>query len=115
MSYLILRKCLNVKTKAEPERLAPHGSHEHKSEASEHELDSHADPSEKTESVPKSSVCNSFFYTTSEIYQPTYVNVLKKTEHIYGSGSNACTRHYLPSWYKTYPWLHFCCTTLKVY
>ena len=47
-------------TKAESERLAPHGSHEHKSEASEHKLDSQADPSEKTESVPKSSVCNLF-------------------------------------------------------
>ena len=102
-------------TKAEPERLAPHGSHEHKSEACEHELDSHADSSEKTESFPKSSVCNLFCYTSSEIYQPTDVNVLKKTERIYGSGSNACTSHFLPSWYKTYPWLHFCCTTLKVY
>ena len=43
------------------------------------------------------------------------MNVLKKTERIYGSGSNARTRRFLPSWYKTYPWLHFCCTTLKVY
>ena len=40
-------------TKAELERLAPQGSHEHKSEACEHELDFHADPSEKTEYVQK--------------------------------------------------------------
>ena len=43
------------------------------------------------------------------------MNVLKKTKRIYGSGSNARTRRFLPSRYKTYPWLHFCCITLKVY
>ncbi len=47
------------------------------------------------------------------MYQPK--DVLQKTERIYGIGSNTRKRRLLPIWYKNYPWLHFCCTSLKVY
>ena len=42
-------------------------------------------------------VCNSFCCTSSDIYQPTDIGVLKKTEHKYGSGSNVRTRCLLSS------------------
>ena len=42
-------------------------------------------------------VCNSFCCTSSDIYQPTDVGVMKKTERKYGSGSNVRTRCLLSS------------------
>ena len=50
-----------------------------------------------------------------EVYQPLDSEVLKKTERVYGTGSNTRTRRLLPIWYKSFPWLHFCCSTLRVY
>ena len=66
-------------------------------------------------SLPTKPSCKSFCCANSEIYQPTDVHVLKKTERIYGSSGNIHARRLLPSWYKSYLWLNFCCTTLKVY
>ena len=60
-------------------------------------------------------VCNSFCCTSSEVYQPSCSDVLKKTERVYGTGNNRRTRRLLPIWYKNFPWLHFCCSTLRVY
>lgn len=60
-------------------------------------------------------VCNSFCCTSSEVYQPLDSDVLKKTERVYGTGNNKRTRRLLPTWYKSFPWLHFCCSTLRVY
>ena len=60
-------------------------------------------------------VCNSFCCTSSEVYQPSCSNVLKKTERVYGTGNNRRTRRLLPTWYKSFLWLHFCCSTLRVY
>ncbi len=40
---------------------------------------------------------------------------MKKTGRVFGSGTSQRTRRLQPSWYKSHPWLHFCCTTLKLY
>lgn len=98
------------------------GSETHSSELSENPTDAHDSNSEleselecETEPLSTKPVCNSFCCTSTQIYQSTDADVFRKTERIYGSGSSRCTRRLLPSWYKSYPWLHFCCSTLRVY
>ena len=60
-------------------------------------------------------MCKSLCCTSGEISQPTDAALLQKTEKLYGSGSNVQKRHFLPSWYKSFSWVHFCTKSLKVY
>ena len=62
--------------------------------------------------VSSSLPCSNLCYASSKAHQPNDANLLKKTEKIYGSGKHARRRHFVASWYKSYPWLHFCSTTL---
>ena len=60
-------------------------------------------------------MCKSLCCTSGEISQPTDAALLPKTEKLYGSGSNVQKRPFLPSWYKSFSWVHFCTKSLKVY
>ena len=81
MNYLKLNKCLNTKQKRNDQLHTAHMSTNQKHANTN--LNLRLIHLKKTGSVPKSYVCNSFCFTSSEIYQPTDVNVLKKTERIY--------------------------------
>ena len=59
--------------------------------------------------------CTKMCCTDSRIYQPLSGSILKKTEKVYGSGKNARKRHVNPAWFKSYSWLHYCLTSMKVY
>lgn len=61
------------------------------------------------------SICNSSCCSGAEISQPTDSSLLKKSGKIFGNGKNARKRCFNAIWYKTFPWLHLCCTSLKVY
>ena len=60
-------------------------------------------------------VCKGLCCTSGEINQPTDAALLQKTEKLHGSGANVQKRHFLPSWYKSFHWVHFCTKSLKVY
>ena len=70
------------------------------------------DNESETQSSSESVVCDSSCCNGSKISQPTCGSLLKKTEKIYGTGRK---RSFLASWYKSFPWLHFCHSSLKVY
>ena len=59
--------------------------------------------------------CDEPCCTEGAINQPTDLSLLRKSERVFGSGRNEQKRHFLPSWYKTFSWIHFCTTSLKVY
>ena len=60
-------------------------------------------------------VCKGLCCTSGEINQPTDAALLRRTEKLYGAGANVQKRHFLPSWYKSFNWVHFCTKSLKVY
>lgn len=63
----------------------------------------------------EASVCDFSCCTDSELSQPIDKVVLKRTEKQYGSGKSLRKRCFLASWYKTFPWLHLCRSTSKVF
>ena len=47
--------------------------------------------------------------------QPIDVNLLKKTAKVYDNEKNTMKCYFTATLYKSFLWIHFCCSSLKVY
>ena len=106
-------------TRMSPEQDTDSSDGQSETEPGQEDLSDNDNRGDVNQSPPTQSLshsdCSCFCCTTSDIYQPKDSDVLKKTERTYGSGNSMRIRHLQPSWYKSHPWLHFCCTSLKLY
>lgn len=59
--------------------------------------------------------CPCICCTGSEISQPNDVNLFKRTGEVYGKGKNKRKFYFNAAWYELFSWIHFCCSSLKVF
>lgn len=62
-----------------------------------------------------SDVCSSLCCTGGVINQPADSGLLTRAAKVYGSGKNLQRKQFLPTWYQSFKWIHFCSESLKVY
>ena len=58
--------------------------------------------------------CTIVYCVGSKFYQPQDSSIFSKLKK-YGSGKNAHKRHFKPAWFRSYLWLLFCLTPMRVY